>query len=98
MVDIMRSLHDYVPVKSSLCTESIPGDAEEIEIVKDTFHKIVFGGDQLTVARARGSQRIRKNSERGRDRLEGLIPACEDWHTKLCLLGVRCVKQKETCT
>ena len=55
----------------------------------DKFHQILFGGDQLTVARARGSQRIRKNSERGNERLEGLTPVCEDWHTKLCLLGVR---------
>ena len=46
------------------------------------------GGDQVTAARARGCQRVRSNSERGRDRLEGLQPVCEDWHAKVCLLGV----------
>ena len=46
------------------------------------------GGDQMTAARARGSQRVRSNSERGKDRLEGLQPVVEDWHAKVCLLGV----------
>lgn len=46
------------------------------------------GGDQLTAARGRGSKRIRSNSTRGKDRLEGLEPIIEDWHAKVCLLGV----------
>ena len=46
------------------------------------------GGDQMTAAQARGSQRVRSNSERGKDRFEGLQPVVEDWHAKVCLLGV----------
>lgn len=88
MVDIMESLHQYVPTQSSQLQSTIPGSDEEVELVKDTFHTVLFGGDQMTAARARGCQNIRKNSERGRDRLEGLKPICEDWHAKLCLLGV----------
>ena len=42
----------------------------------------------MTAVRARGSQRIRCNSERGKDRLEGLQPVVEDWHAKVCLLEV----------
>ena len=42
----------------------------------------------MTVARFRGSQQVRSNSERGLDRLEGLQPVIEDWHAKVCLLGV----------
>lgn len=42
----------------------------------------------MTAARARGSQRIRNNSETGRARLEGLQPVVEDWHAKVVLLGV----------
>ena len=42
----------------------------------------------MTAAWARGSQRVRSNSERGKDRLEGLQPVVEDWHAKVCLLGV----------
>ena len=49
----------------------------------------LFGGDQLTVARGIGAQRIRANSEEGASRLEGLIPVVEDWHAKVCFLGVR---------
>ena len=48
----------------------------------------VLGGDQLTAARARGSKRIRHNEERGKDRLEGLMPVVEDWHAKMCFLEV----------
>lgn len=98
MVDIMESLQEYVPTHSTLTKETVPGNTEEVDIMKDEFHQILFRGDQLTVARARGSQRIRKNSERGKERLDGLLPVCEDWHTKLCLLGVRSViNNKHTC-
>ena len=50
------------------------------------FHHILIGligGDQLTVARVRGSQDSRYNSNNGRRRLEGFIPVIEDWHTKM---------------
>lgn len=43
----------------------------------------------MTAARVRGSQRIRSNSERGVDRLQGLVGVAEDWHTKMCFLVVR---------
>lgn len=42
----------------------------------------------MTAARARGSHRVRCNSERAKERLEGLQPVCEDWHAKVTLLGV----------
>lgn len=42
----------------------------------------------MTAARARESKRVRNNSERGKDRFEGLHPVVEDWHAKVCLLGV----------
>lgn len=53
------------------------------------LHIHVLGGDQLTATRARGCQRIRSNSTRGKDRLEGLVPVVEDWHAKVSILGVR---------
>ena len=96
----MESLHEYVPTHSTLSKEAIPRDNEEVDVMNDKFHPILFGGDQLTVARARGCQKIRKNSERGKERLEGLTPVCEDWHSKLCLLGVRyimCIHTSGTC-
>ena len=54
----MESLHEYVPTHSTLSKETVPGDVEEVDITKDKFHQILFGGDQLTVARARGSQEL----------------------------------------
>ena len=51
------------------------------------MYNISIGGDQLTVARIRGSQRVLFNSENGREHLEGFIPMIEDWHTKYVLYG-----------
>ncbi len=52
------------------------------------FHSILFGGDQLTVARIRGVQALRDTQDRKVDRFEGLIPVIEDWHTRMTLLKV----------
>ncbi len=48
MVDAMRLLHEYVPTVTTKETMEIP-DEEVFEV--DHFHHILFGGDQLTVAR-----------------------------------------------
>lgn len=91
MVAIMERLHTYVPTVSTPVELQCPNsdDADEpITVMKDDFHYILKGGDQLTVARARGSKRIRSNSLRPLDRLEGLIPVCEDWHTRGCFVNV----------
>ena len=42
----------------------------------------------MTVARVRGSQRIRSNSESDLGRLKGVGGFVEDWHAKMCLLTV----------
>ena len=83
MIDIMESLQKYSP-----CTQLplVGHDGSEISV--DIFHHILFGGDQLTVARARSAQAQRENTDRGALRLEGLIPVLEDWHTQLTLLQV----------
>ena len=72
---------------SKQCAE-VPGSSESVDITTDQFHYLLFGGDMLTAKRARGGKDIRSNSERGKDRLEGLTPVVEDWHAKVCLLGV----------
>ncbi len=89
MVDIMEDLHEYVPTVSSKVEVDVPGaENETVELDMDQFHYILMGGDQLTAARARGTKAIRSNSERQKEKLEGLVPVCEDWHSKMCLLGV----------
>ena len=49
----------------------------------------VIGGDQLTASRIRGSKRVRKNSYSTLQHLQAFIPCVEDWHARVCLLGVR---------
>ena len=61
---------------------------EHLSLRVDHFHHILIGGDQLTVARIQGAQRVRNNSESGRACLEDLYPVVEDWHTKMCYLKV----------
>lgn len=61
---------------------------DEDELKVHHFHHILLGGDHVTVARVRGAQRMRQNSESGQRRLQGFIPVIEDWHAKVVLLGV----------
>ena len=88
MVSIMDALHEYIPTSISsmeLCTEG----QEEPDIIEvDTFHHILFGGDQVTVVRALSGQAVRANSENQRQRLQGFVPTIEDWHTKMCFMEV----------
>ena len=55
----------------------------------EVVHPILFGGDQLTTARARGSSELRINSDTPKGRLEALTPVAEDWHTTMTFLVVR---------
>lgn len=50
-------------------------------------HSHVFNVLRVTLTNMSGLGYI----ERGKEHLEGLAPVCEgeDWHSKLCLLGVR---------
>ena len=88
MLTIMQHLHQYVP--SILGTEQayIPSIDSSAEVCTASFHKLLIGGDQLTVARARAVQRHRINSASPSACLNGLIPCAEDWHTQAVLLQV----------
>ena len=88
MVAVMEELHKYVPTVSTTESVMVAGSEEEDTVHLDTFHYLLFGGDQLTAARARGGLRTRENSQRPRHRLEGLQSVCEDWHAKAILLEV----------
>lgn len=88
MIAILDELHKYVPMQTSTDTIVNAHTSTEMTLTTDYFHHVLFGGDMLTAKRARGAQRIRENSNRGRDRLEGLVPVVEDWQAKMCLLCV----------
>ena len=87
MVEIMTEVQRYVPTISQSVDVEVAGEST-VTVKADHFHNILFGGDQLTVARARGAQHVRENSIDGIGRLEGLIPVCEDWHARVTLLSV----------
>ena len=82
----------YVPSKDVERTFTVPneeGPASVITVEDKKFTTLLVGGDQLTVARIRGAQMIRGNSETSEQRFDGLLPVCEDWHAKMCFLEVR---------
>ena len=87
MIAIMEAIQKYVPLHSEKIEVEIPSVSKKQVTFADRFHHLLFGGDMLTAKHARGS----KNSARGSDRLEGLLPVVEDWHTKVCLIGVSLV-------
>ena len=90
MIDIMKSLQKYqsTPMK---CQWRFQGSVTERSMqIHSTISSL--GGDMLTAKRARGSKHIRSNSTRGLDQLQGLVPVVEDWHSKVCFLGVSIVK------
>lgn len=58
------------------------------EVDDTTFHSILMGGDQLTVARIRGVQALRDTEAKRKDRFEGIIPVVEDWHARMILMKV----------
>ena len=87
MTEILQHVQKYVPLKT-VERELILPNEEIIKYTEEHYAVTLLGGDQLTVARARGVQRIRRNSIKSEDKLEGLFPVVEDWHAKMCLLQV----------
>ena len=82
----------YVPSKEVERELTIPnktGPDTIMKVIDQQYYAMTLvGGDQLTVARIRGAQRIRGNSETSQQRFDGLLPVAEDWHAKMCFLEV----------
>ena len=89
MVDIMTHHHKYVSAVEFFRRVAIPNSAVTVDVQQALIHKILFGGDQLTAARARSAKNAKSNSASPLSRLEGLVPCAEDWHAKLNLLEVK---------
>lgn len=88
MCCIMESLQKYVPQRSETSSITLPS-GQTIPMDTTRFSPVLFGGDQLTTARARGARSLRLNHDDAIDRFEGIIPVVEDWHARVHLLEVR---------
>lgn len=88
MVSIMEHVQsNYIPFQEY--TEDYTLHTGEVaSVVKGMHHQVLFGGDQLTVARMRSSQKARMNCENPAEQLRGVVPTAEDWHIKANFLGV----------
>lgn len=91
MVDIITHIHTYVPVKKYSEDYTIQESGETVSVPKSRVFPVLFGGEQLTAARARGAKRVKVNSAEASSHLDGIIPVAKDWHAQLNLLEVRMV-------
>lgn len=89
MVDIMNTIHQYVPMIETSQKVHVPSLNESVKVWKARSFPIILHGDFLTASRARGAQKAKINSDSPSSRSEGLVPVAADWHTKLKTLGVR---------
>ena len=86
--EMVTHLHQYVPRVVIKTVVNVPTTNDCEEIVSETLHHLLIGGDQLTAERVRGAKMVRQNSTHAIGRLEGFIPVSEDWHAKVCFLQV----------
>ena len=61
MIEIMENVHQYVPTKS-------------VDSSREIAENYLFGGDQLTCARARSAKHHGQDSATAVERMEGLLP------------------------
>ena len=87
MCHIMDALHQYVPAISTDKSLLLP-NGDSFNYKKVDMWETLFGGDQLTASRIRGSISIRANHPNALERFEGLIPTVEDWHTRMTFMKV----------
>ncbi len=87
MIEIMTHLHQYV-LSLTFEERKTISTGEMTVKEKAILHSVLFGGDQLTVARGRGARKGKVNSQSDTKKLSGLIPVIEDWHAKANFLSV----------
>lgn len=85
LLSILKELQQLSPHSSILHEHNETGDI---------LHSVLLGGDQLSSSMARRVTSGRVNSTDSIQSLKGVLPVCEDWHTKLCYLTVSNSTQK----
>lgn len=64
MISIMTHLQTYVPKDTQEDEVSHPVTNEKFKVSIDSFHHILFGGDQLTVERVERKREVTKPGDR----------------------------------
>ena len=86
-----RILDHYMSLVPSVEMEkniTLP-NGNSISVDDTRYFPILFGGDQMTVARVRGVQLLRVTEAKRADRYEGIVPIIEDWHTRMTIMKVK---------
>ena len=96
MIQILHHLQKYIP-RVEYEEVFIPSTATTVSKVRLKQHRIVFGGDQLTVARTRGAQVAMANAHALKERIDGFFPTVQDWHTEVVLIKVRMCSKYSIC-
>ena len=83
MMKIMENVQGYLPTTKITRELEVPNTGGQNRVLKMEDDQSLIGGDQLTVARMRGAQRIRGNSEKSAERFDGFVAnsrrlACEN--------------------
>lgn len=89
MCKILEKSQKYVPTIVKQQTTLLP-NGEPFTSDCTEMWQVLFGGDQLTVARCKGAAAIRSSHLTASERLEGVIPVLEDWHSRMTFLKVSC--------
>ena len=107
MISILETLQEYVPrCKLEVDDEeNVSGNESDKDIEKDdtlddnyVLQSVLLGGDQLSSSMARRVIADRVNSTNDIQSLKGMLPVVEDWHAKLCFLGVIILYRLNTCS
>jgi hypothetical protein len=88
MITILEELHKYVPQVTqevSITTTESYSRTKSVTMV----YPILLGGDQLSTSRARSAKATKRTEKPYAERLDGLVPVFEDWHTRVTLISVR---------
>ena len=99
MISILETLQEYVPRCKLQVNiddeENVSGNESDKDIEKDdtlddnyVLQSVLLGGDQLSSSMARHVIADRVNSTNDIQPLKGMLHVIEDWHAKLCFLGV----------
>ena len=92
MIKALEHIQQYAPskeVEQELIFPHQTGQETVVKFVEKKYQTTIVSGDQLTVSRIRGSQKIRGNSDTSEQRLDRLLPVSDDWHSKMCFMEVR---------